>query len=127
MSDEPRPEGAEDLEEELAREATGEVQAPDQASAFEGSVQSAEGYMIDPSLFKWKVFLAGPSGSGKTTAACMTLPGKKLLVDMDNRAEAVVGVPDLDIYNCHEPEPKSPAAWNKVERLRSVMLSEIRK
>ncbi len=112
-----------DLEEELTKE---ETPKPSRVSAFEDAAQSAQDIIVDPSTYKWKVFLAGASGSGKTMAAAMTLPGRKLLIDFDNRAEAVVGLPDLDIYNCHEPEPKSPKAWQKAERVRQVILSEIR-
>lgn len=114
-----------DLEQELSEEGDlSEIIV--KGSAFEEAAYSAENILFDPDRFKWKVFLAGPSGSGKTTAAAMTLPGKKLLVDLDNRSEAVVGIPDLDIYSCHEPEPKSPRAWDKAERMRGVIVSEIR-
>lgn len=116
-----------DLEEELASgEATGKTFQLAKASAFETAAHSAKDMELDPTKFKWKVFLAGPSGSGKTTAAAMTLPGRKLLVDFDNRADAAIGVPNLDIYPCHEPEPKSPAAWQKAERMRTVIIAEIR-
>lgn len=88
------------------------------------SVINAERMVIDPSQYKWKVFLAGASGSGKTMGMS-TLPGRKLLIDLDNRAETVIGVPNLDVYPCHEPEAKSPKAWQKVERVRQVIMSEV--
>ena len=120
-----------DLEEELATEAV-DIDPKEliiklsKTSAFATAAHSAEATIFDPSKFKWKVFLAGPSGSGKTTAAVMTLPGRKLLIDFDNRADAAIGVPNLDIYPCHEPEPKSPMAWMKAERMRTVIISEIK-
>jgi GTPase SAR1 family protein len=96
-------------------------------SAFEGEgiVVKAETMSLDPSTHKWKAFLAGPSGSGKTTAI-NTLPGKKLLVDFDNRAGTVAGLPDIDVYPIHEADPKSPQAWNKAVRLKDVIISEVR-
>jgi hypothetical protein len=96
-----------------------------QKSAFASDVVvKAENISIDPETYKWKVFLAGPSGSGKTMAMT-TLPGKKLLVDFDNRSETVLGVKDLDIYPCYESDARSPKAWEKAERLRQVIISEV--
>jgi len=120
LSDEP----TKDLEEELAN--GGASQKPKSAtSAFIGKTIHASDVQLDPKTFKWKVFIAGPSGSGKTMAAT-TLPGKKLLVDFDGRAETVAGIPNIDIYPCHEPEPKSPAAWRKADNARKVIVSEVK-
>lgn len=93
-------------------------------SAFDNAVIHAKNLKADPSKHKWKVFLAGPSGSGKTQAT-ITLPGKKLLVDFDNRASTVAGVKDIDIYSCHEVDARAPKAWEKAEALRKVITSEI--
>jgi len=124
-----------DLEDEIAEKAEATKDPPSEMiiepdrirkSAFSGdAIMSAENIILDPSNFKWKVFLAGSSGAGKTMALT-TLPGKKLLVDFDNRADTVAGLPGIDIYPCHEPEPKSPKAWDKAERLRKVIISEVR-
>ena len=96
-------------------------------SAFEGEgvVEGAEKMSLDPKKHKWKAFLAGPSGSGKTMAIA-TLPGKKLLVDFDNRAATVAGLPDIDVYSVHEANPRSPKAWDRAVRLLEVITSEIR-
>lgn len=96
------------------------------ASAFdgEGVTTKAEEMTLDPETYKWKAFLAGPSGSGKTTAIA-SLPGKKLLVDFDNRAQTVAGLPNVDIYTIHEADPKSPKAWNRAVRLKDVIISEV--
>lgn len=125
MSQEPQTESR-DLEEELAEKEEDKAPVP-KVSAFTGSpqVQTATDIVLDPSTYKWKVFLAGASGSGKTMAAT-TMPGKKLLIDFDGRSETVIGVPNLDIYNCHEPEPKSPKAWTRADGIRKVILSEIK-
>lgn len=114
-----------DLEEELASQEEDKAPVP-KTSAFEAGARRAKDIILDPSTYKWKAFLAGPSGSGKTTVAAKTLPGRKLLVDIDNRAETVGGMKDVDVYDCHEPEPKSPKAWPKVERARQVILREVR-
>ena len=114
-----------DLEEELAKQEEDKAPVPKTTAFTEEAVQKAEDIILDPSTYKWKVFLAGASGSGKTTALT-TLPGRKLVVDFDGRSTALVGIPNLDIYNCHEPEPKTPKAWQKAERLRQVILSEVR-
>jgi len=111
-----------DLEEELTK-----TEDPaQQVSAFVSQVQIATETVLDPSTYKWKVFLAGASGAGKTTAAAMTLPGRKLLVDFDNRSETVIGIPNLDIYSCYESEPKSPKAWMKAEAVRKVIIAEVK-
>jgi len=102
-----------------------EVQPIKKKSAFTSVVVNAETMVIDPENYKWKIFLAGPSGSGKTTALT-TLPGKKLLVDFDNRAQALAGFPDIDIFPIHEADPRSPTAWQKALRLKDVIVSEIR-
>lgn len=110
-------------------EATPQEEAKPQPprSAFEGEgvTIKAEEMSLDPSTYKWKFFLAGPSGSGKTTAI-RTLPGRWLLVDFDNRAEAVLGFPNVDVYPIHEADPRSPRAWDKAIRLKDVVASEIR-
>ena len=119
MSNEPQ----KDLEEELADEETTPVAK--KKSAFTDRVVPASNVSLKPETFLWKVFLAGPSGSGKTMAST-TLPGRKLLVDFDGRAETVAGIKDVDIYPCHEPEPKSPQAWLKADNARKVIVAEVK-
>lgn len=97
----------------------------EKASAFDSDVViSAEDMVLNPKDFKWKVFLAGPSGSGKTLSST-TLPGKKLLIDLDNRSETVIGIKNLDVYPCHEKDPRSPKAWQKLDRLVNVIVGEV--
>jgi hypothetical protein len=106
----------------MAIEAT---QVTEKKSAFDKAVMHAEDMKDDPSKHKWKVFLAGPSGSGKTQAT-VTLPGKKLLIDFDNRAQTVAGTPKVDIYSCFEEDARAPKAWAKAEEMRKVIVSEVR-
>jgi len=80
---------------------------------------AAEGYLV-------KVYLAGPSGSGKTQAM-VTIPGKKCLIDFDNRSETIAGTSDIEIIPCHEPDPRSPAAWTRAEAIRKQIVSEVGK
>lgn len=74
----------------------------------------ATSYELDPETYKIKAFLAGPSGSGKTQSI-ITLPGRKLLLDFDGRAETIAGTPEVSIIKIVEPDPRSPRAWSKVE------------
>lgn len=113
-----------DLEEELAEE--DETKAQPKPSAFVGKTVKASDIQIDPETFRWKAFLAGPSGSGKTMAST-TLPGRKLLVDFDGRSETVAGIKDVDIYPCHEPEPRSPVAWRKADAVRKTIIAEVKR
>jgi len=59
------------------------------------------------------------SGAGKTTGAC-SIPGKKLLLDFDNRSEAIAGWPNVTIIKklLHEKDPRSPKAWDAAKRLK---------
>jgi len=63
-----------------------------------------------------KGLLTGESGSGKTTGT-MSLPGKKLLIDLDGRAESVAGFPDLRILKILEPNAKKPTAWEELNEV----------
>lgn len=93
-------------------------------SAFVGKVIEAQTLELDPQSYRIKAFIAGPSGSGKTQAL-VTLPGKKLIIDVDNRAETLAGYQDVDIYPCYEADAKSPRAWDKLETIRRIITSEI--
>jgi len=73
-----------------------------------------------------KAFLAGDSGSGKTTSAC-SIPGKKLLIDFDNRADSLVGLADLDILPCHEADSKLPKAWERALAIKTELHALARK
>ena len=110
----------------MSDEPKAEEAKPESAFAGEGVTEKSEEMGIDPEKHKWKAFLAGPSGSGKTTAIA-TLPGKKLLVDFDNRAQTVAGMKDVEVYSIHEADPRSPQAWNKAVRLKDVIVAEVRR
>lgn len=97
----------------------------DTESKIQEAAISAKEMEIDPSTYKIKAFLLGPSGSGKTLSA-ITLPGKVLLVDFDGRAETVIGEEHVEILSCHEPDPRSPEAWQRAERIRRQIISEVR-
>ena len=66
-----------------------------------------------------KVMLLGPSGSGKTTGAC-TFPGRKLLIDLDNRAHSIAGTPDVEVIPCYETS-STPRALQKFESIRKEL------
>lgn len=87
---------------------------------------SATEIALDPSTYKLKAYLAGPSGSGKTQSA-ITIPGRKLLIDYDNRAHTVVGTPNLEILDCYEEDPRSPKAWRRAEDIKKQIAREINK
>jgi len=90
------------------------------------TAQPAEELELDPEKYKIKAFLAGRSGSGKTQSA-ITLPGRKLLLDHDNRSETVAGTPNLEIIKILEPEPRSPRAWQKAEAILTEINTAITK
>lgn len=73
------------------------------------NVKSSEDYTPQKD-YLIKALLLGGSGSGKTTGA-MSLPGKKLLVDLDNRAESVAGFPNLDIIKILGRGETDPTPW----------------
>lgn len=61
--------------------------------------------------FRWKVLLCGPTGSGKSTLAT-TLPGKKLFIDLDDRAASLAGSGDIDVITITESaEVEKPQAY----------------
>lgn len=95
-------------------------------SMFPSRTISAADFVLDPKTYKIKAFLSGPSGSGKTQSST-TVPGRKLLIDFDNRAETVIGIPDLEILPCHEPQPRSPRAWERAEVIRKQIVAEVSK
>ena len=71
-----------------------------------------------------KAFLAGHSGSGKTQSAA-TLPGRKLLIDIDNRAFTVAGREDVRIIPCHSSDPLSFEPWNKIKKIQTAINQDI--
>ena len=79
--------------------------------------------------FRFKVALGGKSGSGKTTSAALTLPGKKLLLDYDDRSESIAWHPDVEVIKepLLEPNPKSPVAWQRAEKLVDELWASYRK
>lgn len=84
---------------------------------------------FDKESFRFKVALGGKSGSGKTTSAVLTLPGKKLLLDYDGRSESIAGYPDVEVIKepLLEPNPKSPVAWQRAEKLIDELWASYRK
>jgi len=75
--------------------------------------------------YKIRALLLGDSKSGKTTSSS-SLPGKKLLVDFDGRAEAVTGVKSTDVIRILEADPEKPAAWNEAISLREEIWTQIK-
>lgn len=74
---------------------------------------------------KLKVLLVGDSGTGKTTGAC-TLPGKKLLVDLDGRSESIAGIENVSVVKIIEPRPEQPRAWLDLETLKEEIWLQVR-
>ena len=71
--------------------------------------------------YRIRALLSSPgSGAGKTTAAC-SIPGRKLLIDIDNRSESVAEWPDVEVVKCHEADPKSPKAWQRLDNIRKEL------
>lgn len=66
---------------------------------------------------KLEAALGGKSGSGKTVSAALTLPGKKLLLDYDDRSESVAGYPDIKIIKILETPGQLGQAWRTSEAL----------
>ncbi|KKK49670.1 hypothetical protein LCGC14_3132750, partial [marine sediment metagenome] len=56
----------------------------------------------------------------------LTLPGKKLLIDYDNRAQALAGEPDVKILRCWATDPKSPEPWRRAETIRRELAAAVR-
>ncbi len=85
----------------------------------------AEGERVNKTNYLYKVYLAGRSGTGKTQGT-MSLPGRKLLIDIDNRAEAFRDWPGVKIIECHDPDPKSPKAWDKLRKVQAGIIKDIK-
>ena len=77
-----------------------------------------EGYLI-------KAYLAGKSGAGKTQSS-ITLPGRKLLIDLDGRAQTVAGRDDVWVKTITEPDPRSPRAWNELLKFQKEVVKAVR-
>ena len=91
---------------------------------LEGAKPATE--MVLPENYKIKGMLAGPSGTGKTQSAA-TLPGKLLYIDYDGRSETLAGLPNIEILDCYDSDPKSPKAWMKAEDIKKEIWSQVRK
>ena len=81
--------------------------------------------LVLPEAYKIKGMLTGPSGTGKTQSAA-TLPGRLLFVDYDGRSETLAGLPNVDILDCYDSDPKSPKAWMKAEDIKKEIWSQVR-
>lgn len=76
--------------------------------------------------YRIRCLLSSPgSGAGKTTSAC-SLPGSKLLIDIDNRAEAIAGFKDVEVLGCYEINSRSPRAWMRLEDIKKELWSQAR-
>jgi len=70
-----------------------------------------------------KVLLLGASKGGKSTSAC-TMPGKKLIIDMDRRKASLLGKPDLDILDVGDPN--EPKTWTSLLTLKTELWAQAR-
>lgn len=75
--------------------------------------------------YKIRALLLGESGGGKTTSAT-SLPGRKLLVDLDLRSDAIAGVPATEVIRIVESDPDKPTAWNEAIQLRDEIWAAIK-
>jgi len=75
--------------------------------------------------YKIKALLVSESGAGKTQSMT-TMPGKILLIDYDGRKETVAGLAHIETLDCYDPDPKSPKAWDKAEKARKEIWSQVR-
>ncbi len=82
----------------------------DEAKSMEDMTDSYEEYHI-------KCLLLGQSGSGKTTLAA-SLPGKKLLLDLDQKKASVQGFSNIKAIDFVEESSKVPIAWTKLESIK---------
>jgi hypothetical protein len=74
-----------------------------------------------------KALLVGKPGAGKTTSAGRTLPKPLLVIDYDNRAESLAGVPGVSILKIL-PDAKSSMIWKeKAETLTEELWTAVRK
>ena len=83
----------------------------------------ATSYRPQRGSYRIKALLLGASKGGKTTSAC-TVPGKKLLLDMDRRLASVVGKEDLDILEIGDPT--NPRTWNEVVAAKNELWTAAR-
>ncbi len=72
--------------------------------------------------------LCGGSGSGKTTSA-LSLPGKKLLIDLDGRSRSAAGFSNVEVLALAElygKDPKGPELWLKLIEIRKELWAAAR-
>lgn len=76
--------------------------------------------------YKIKALLSSQSsGDGKTTGAC-TIPGRKLLIDIDRRSESVAGFKDVEILRYEGRDPNTAQHWLWLERVRKELWELVR-
>ena len=79
-----------------------------------------QGREADPLTFRYKVALGGASGSGKSTGLT-TLPGRKLFIDTDGRAESLFGFADTEAITIVETDKSRASAWYELLNLRDEL------
>lgn len=93
------------------------------------SARPVDAEHIDPANYRIRALLAGETGSGKSTGA-LTLPGRKLIIEYDNRLASIMGSSLLTendkVIQILERTPKTPKAWIRAEALREEIVSSIR-
>jgi hypothetical protein len=82
--------------------------------------QARKAKEIDEKTYRIKALLVGPSGGAKSTLAA-TVPGRKLVVDLDQRSESLVGMPDVDIIEIGEPDIDNPTAYDKLVQVKDEL------
>jgi len=77
--------------------------------------------------YKIKALIVGKPGVGKTQSS-ITIPGKKLLIDYDNRSETVAGTKDIDILPIHSQDPRAVEPWlKKADKIPQLLWSKMRR
>lgn len=80
----------------------------------------AEEEILNPKISS--MLITGASGSGKKTVAS-TGPAPRLVIDISNRAQTLLGFKQVSILKSFEEDPNSPKAYERVERIRKELWS----
>lgn len=85
-------------------------------------IKSTKSLALDPKI---KALLLGPSKSGKTTSL-LTLPGKSLHFDLDQRVECLAGAENIDTISIFDEDPAAGAAWLELENWGSWIWDQVK-
>ncbi len=105
------------------------VEGESAAEDLLSSAQPLDNNSLTREKFLYRVLLVGHTGTGKSTVAT-TLKGKKLILDLDGRKESIEGLPTITpedrVIQILEPDPKSPSAWSRLDKLGKYLWYQVR-